>query len=86
MCCVPTVLVVAGVQVRIYLPPREHGPAHVHVVKAGGRVVVSLGDERTAPSVSSVVRMTERDARRAFRIVEAHRDTLLAAWRRYHGD
>lgn len=79
-------LVVDGFDVRIYLPPREHGPAHVHVVKADGQVAVNLGDERTGPSVRGVIGMTDRDARRAFRIVEANRETLLEAWRRYHGD
>jgi hypothetical protein len=34
----PTVLVQGGFKVRILLPPREHGPAHVHVHKAGGLV------------------------------------------------
>jgi hypothetical protein len=33
-CSMPTVLHVGGFQVRIFLPPREHGPARVHVRKA----------------------------------------------------
>jgi hypothetical protein len=32
-----------GFAVRILLPPREHGPPHVHVVKAGAKVVIRLG-------------------------------------------
>ncbi len=83
----PTVLVVDGFQVRIYLAPREHGPAHVHVVKAGaGEVVVNLGDEDTGAAVRNVGGMSGRDARRAFRIVEEHRQQLLDEWRRIHGE
>ena len=40
----PTVLHIDGFQVRIFLPPREHGPAHVHVRKAGAGVVINLPD------------------------------------------
>jgi hypothetical protein len=28
-----------GYQVYVYNPPREHGPAHVHVFRAAGEIV-----------------------------------------------
>ncbi|MBA3345692.1 MAG: DUF4160 domain-containing protein [Gemmatimonadales bacterium] len=40
----PTVLVQEGFRVRIYLPPREHAPPHVHVVRSGAEIVMALGD------------------------------------------
>ena len=36
----PTVLRGRGFDVRVYPPPREHGPAHVHVVKDDAEVVI----------------------------------------------
>lgn len=38
----PTVIQRDGFRVVIFLPPREHGPAHVHVCKAGTEVVITL--------------------------------------------
>jgi hypothetical protein len=47
--------------------------------------VISLGEERSLPSVREVVGMRPSDVLRAFRIVEEHQAFLLAEWRRYHG-
>ena len=78
----PVVLTVAGFQVRIYLPPREHEPPHVHVVKGSTEVVITLDDP---PAVRDVLGMSGREVAQAYRIVEAHWTMLLEAWRRYHG-
>ena len=78
----PVVLRVHGFTVRIYLPPREHGPAHVHVFKAGGEVVIAL-----APvAVRDAAGMSDRDVRAAVRLVWEHWDDLMSAWRIYHDD
>ena len=34
---------VDGFQIRMLLPPREHCPAHVHIVIANEEIVVNLG-------------------------------------------
>ena len=81
----PTVLVQEGFRVRIYLPPREHAPAHVHVVRAGAEIVIELGDSNSAPSVLEIYGMRPRDPVHAYRIVEANQVSLLRAWRQYHG-
>lgn len=81
---VPTVLARNGYRVRIYLPPREHAPPHVHVVRAGGELVITLGDVEHPPEVMEVYGMRAREVVRAYRIVEAHQEILLEAWRRYH--
>lgn len=80
----PTVLVRNGYSVRIYLPPREHAPPHVHVVRAGGEVVILLGDAEHPPAVMEVYGMRAREVVRAYRIVDAEQDVLLETWRRYH--
>lgn len=81
----PTVLRVAGFRVLIFLPPREHEPPHVHVSNAVGEVVILLPAGGARPRVRSVYGMSDADAVRAFRIVEAHAEYLFEKWREYHG-
>jgi Domain of unknown function (DUF4160) len=80
-----TVLRVAGFRVVIFLPPREHEPPHVHVVKADGEAIIELADARRPQMLRTVARMRTADVVRAFRIVEEHAEYLLAKWRQYHG-
>lgn len=80
----PTPLRVRGFDVMIYTRD-EHPPAHVHVWKAGGEVIIHLGDEDTPPLVHEVKRMPKRDVRKALTIVEDNQELLLGEWRRLHG-
>lgn len=80
----PTVLVRDGFHVRIYFPPREHTPPHVHVVRAGAEIVIALGSGNNAPTILEVYRMRVRDVVRAYRIVEMNQEQLLEDWRRFH--
>ncbi len=80
----PTVLTERAFAVRIYLLPREHGPAHVHVVKDGGEIIIALGDDPLEIEIREVFRMREAEVRVALRIVSEHHTELLAAWRKYH--
>jgi hypothetical protein len=81
----PTVLSIDGFAVRIYLPPREHGPAHLHVVKNDGEVVIVIGNRPTEIEIREVYGMREADIRRAIQIVSNHHADLLYAWGQYHG-
>ena len=85
MLVMPTVLVQGGFKVRILLPPREHGPAHVHVHKAGGLVVIDLPTEGRGVRIRTVSRMRVPDVIGAVRLVEANGAMLLGEWRRHHG-
>ena len=78
----PTVLEVGGFTMTIYLPPREHGPPHVHVRRAGAEVVIGLGAELT---VIRNAGLRAQDIRRALAIVADNADLLTAEWRKYHG-
>lgn len=80
----PVVLGVDGFAVRIFLPPREHAPAHVHVLKAGGEVVIELGATHAQCRLREVHRMTDADVVRVFRIVEANLELLRKAWMQHH--
>ena len=77
----PTVRNVDGFDLVILLPPREHGPAHVHVRKAGCEVVILLSSLR----VRKVEGMRSPDVVTAVGIVANHQSELLAAWRKHHG-
>lgn len=81
----PTVLDHDGFKVRVLLPPREHGPPHVHVSKAGGSAVIVLPVDDHPIAVRSVAQMKDADVVNAVRLVERSVTVLLAAWRRYHG-
>ena len=81
----PTVLNVDGFQVRILVPPREHGPAHVHVWKAGTVLVINLPGGDQLLSLRNVRGMRTADIVAAFRLVEENVGLLLQQWRKYHG-
>jgi hypothetical protein len=78
----PTVLEANGFWIIVLLPPREHGPAHVHVTKAGFEVVITLDPVR----VRSVDGMRSTDVVRAVALVEDHRQFLLNEWRKRRGE
>ena len=77
----PIVLRSNAFRIVILLPPREHGPPHVHVRSPGGEVVIQLEPVH----VRTVHRMRSVDVLNAVRLVESHLPHLLAEWRRYHG-
>jgi len=76
----PTVIQQNGFDVMIYIRD-EHPPAHVHVWKAEGEVIIHL----ETPAVHEVKRMSRPDVRAALAIVEENREMLLGEWRRIHG-
>lgn len=81
----PTVLRVGGFEVMIFLPGREHGPAHVHVYKRGTEVSILLNTGEEEVAIRKVIRMSQRDAWRAVEIVTEHVEFLRDQWRKYHG-
>jgi len=81
----PTVIRSGGFSVRILLPPREHGPAHVHVVKGSAEVVISLGEKDGSVKLVKVYGM-RTSVVRAIRLVERSKDDLLAIWEAIHGE
>ena len=83
---VPTVIRSDGFAVRILLPPREHGPPHVHVVKGGSEAVIRLGPRGRPVELLEVYGMKTKDVLKAVRLVEASKDHLLAIWEEIHGE
>lgn len=79
----PTILRQDGFDVMVFT--NDHRPAHVHVFKAEGEVVVHLGSGTKPPSVRINIGMSRADERRALMIVGEHQAELLLEWRRIHG-
>ena len=82
----PTVRRIDGFRLLILFPPREHGPAHVHVVKGDGLCKIELARGRHAQRTVAIDGMKAVDVRRAERIVREHTDTLLIEWEKIHDD
>lgn len=68
-----------GFQVHIW--SNDHPPAHVHVSRAEGLVIIDLLTLRMRAAYD----MKPADVRRACEMVEEHCDLLLAKWREIHG-
>lgn len=80
----PTILSIDGFAFRIFRPPREHGPPHVHVWKSGKEAIIWLGDTEKAPTIREVYGMTQSEFTRALAIVAEYQELLLQRWREYH--
>jgi len=80
----PTVHREYGFNVVIY--PNDHLPSHVHVFKAGGQVIIKLGNEVESPSINQVYGdISNKDVALALKIVQANQSKLLEAWSTIHG-
>ncbi|HEY5300287.1 MAG TPA: DUF4160 domain-containing protein [Acetobacteraceae bacterium] len=75
----PPSLRIDGWRIAIY--PNEHPPAHVHVLGPGWVVVINL----LGLEVREAIGCEEREARRVLRLIAGHQETLMEAWRRFHG-
>ncbi len=76
----PTVIREAGFEVRIYT--LDHPPPHVHVERGGAVLKVNLATAKVARIVG---RISDRDIKRAERLVAKHSQILKEAWRKLHG-
>jgi hypothetical protein len=81
----PRVYEAGGFKVYIYLPPAEHGPPHVHVVKAGSEVVIHIGTGTALVPHRVFGPISDREIVRAVRLVESIEKNLLEQWSTYHG-
>jgi hypothetical protein len=77
----PTVFREAGFEVRIYT--LDHPPPHVHVWKAGAVVTIDLP---THEAVEIVGAISDREVKRAERLVAKHAIQLKREWTKIHGN
>lgn len=72
----PTVIRRNGFEVRIYTA--DHMPAHVHIVRGAGRMVIDIETLATR----RITGMTSREIRQALELVEENREFLRVEWKR----
>jgi len=77
----PAVLREAGFEVRIYT--LDHPPPHVHVWKAGAVVRIDLLTHVVTEIVGAI---SDRDVKRAERLVARHAGRLKREWTKIHGN
>jgi hypothetical protein len=77
----PLVLRKGGVAFYIYLPPKEHGPPHVHARTAGLECEFWL----TGAVKKNQGRLCDRDLRRIWRVIDDHIELFQEQWEVYHG-
>lgn len=77
----PTVLREDGFEVRIYT--FDHPPPHVHVAKAGAMIRIDLAKHAVTEIVGDI---SDRDIKRAERIVARHAKRLTKEWVKIHGN
>jgi DNA-binding GntR family transcriptional regulator len=77
----PAVLREAGFEVRIYT--LDHPPPHVHVWKAGAVLKIDLTTHEATEIVGAI---SDRDVKRAERLVARHATRLKREWTRIHGN
>ncbi|MGH8337116.1 MAG: DUF4160 domain-containing protein [Gammaproteobacteria bacterium] len=82
----PTVVEEGEFRIKVFGPPREHPPIHVHVEHgADGLVIIRLATRLKPHEVWAVYDMKNRDVVAAYRLVETHEAAIRAAWRTMHG-
>jgi Domain of unknown function (DUF4160) len=77
----PRVFREAGFEVRIYT--FDHPPPHVHVAKAGAIVRIDLATHTVTEIVG---RISDREVKRAERLVAKHANRLREEWTKIHGN
>jgi hypothetical protein len=77
----PTVIREDGFAVRIYT--FDHPPPHVHVAKAGAIVRIDIATHTVTEIVGDI---SDRDVKRAERLVALHAKRLTKEWAKIHGD
>ena len=75
----PTLIREAGFEIRIYT--LDHPPPHVHVARAGAIMKIELATHHAVEIVGAI---TDRDVRRAERLVAQHADLLRSDWEKLH--
>ena len=77
----PTLIRENGFEVRIYT--LDHPPPHVHVAKAGAINKIDLATQEVTEIVGAI---SDRDVKRAERLVAKHAQLLREEWTKLHGN
>ena len=69
-------------KIKVFAPPKEHGPAHVHVIAKGEKaeVKISLKDLE----VMGKTKFNKQTVKGIIKYVHQNYDVLLEAWEKLH--
>ncbi len=77
-----TVLENAQWKIKIYASPREHGPAHVHVVAKGEKAEVKI--ELETLIMKGRTRFSKKTVRGIIKYIHQNYDFLVDHWEKLH--
>jgi hypothetical protein len=69
--------------IKVYAPPREHAPPHVHVIEKGTGLEVKVS--LLSITVMKRTRMNERSVKGILLYVWKNHSYLVECWERLHG-
>ncbi len=78
-----TVLENAQWKIKIYTPPKEHGPVHVHVVAKGEKAEVKI--ELETLTMKGRTRFSKKTVRGIIRYIHQNYDFLMDHWEKLNG-
>ena len=70
-------------KIKIYAPPREHGPAHVHVVAKGENAEVKIS--LVTLEVIGTTEFSRRTVKSIIKFIHENYDYLWKCWENLHG-
>lgn len=70
-------------KIKVYAPPREHGPAHVHVLSKSDRSEVKISLE--SYEVLGKTRFTRKSIKKILKFIDDNYNQLMDAWEALHG-
>lgn len=79
----PTIIKIDGFSVMIM--SNDHRPSHVHVFRAEGRARITIGGLKNRPQIMEAIGLSNKDIKKAFKIVMDNQELLSIAWRKIHG-
>lgn len=70
-------------KIKVFAPPKEHGPAHVHVIAKGEKAEVKIS--LITLEVIGGTQFTKRSVKGIIRYVHENYDVLWNCWESLHG-
>lgn len=71
-------------KIKVYAPPKEHGPAHVHVISKGEKAEVKISLINL--EVIGKTKFSKQMIKGIIKYVHQNYDLLMDAWEKLHED
>ncbi len=70
-------------KIKVFAPPKEHGPAHVHVIAKGEKAEVKISLETL--DVIGSTKFDKRTVKGIIRYIHGNYEILMESWEKLHG-